>query len=117
MHRLMTTPETSAVGRIPGQEIAELFRRALRGEAKIFTEGSSWTEIYASNVDVRIDGYELVIFNDCNQVDYVDSAIAPDGRCGDFDEWWNVGEEPVDLLTDEEQTLLGALMEAAAVIA
>jgi hypothetical protein len=64
----------------------------------------------------RIDGYELVIFNDCNQVDYVDSALAPDGRRGDFDDRWNVGEEPVDLLTDEEQTRLEALMEEAAVI-
>ena len=57
-----------------------------------------------------------MIFNDCNQVDYVDSALAPDGRRGDFDDRWNVGEEPVDLLTDEEQTRLEALMEEAAVI-
>jgi hypothetical protein len=113
----MTTPEHNNEGKIPGQEIAELFRRALRGEAKIFTVGASWTDIYASNVEVRIDGYKLVIFNDCNQVDYVDHAIAPDGREADFDDWWFVQEEPVDLLTDDEQTRLETLMEEAPVIA
>ena len=68
-------------------------------------------------MDVRIDGYKLIIFNDCNQVDYVDYAIAPDGREADFDDWWFVDEEPIDLLTDEEQTRLEILMEEAPVIA
>jgi hypothetical protein len=113
----MTTPEQKNEGKIPGQEIAELFRRALRREVKIFTVGGSWTEIYASNVDVRIDGCKLVIFNDCNQVDYVDHAIAPDGREADFDDWWFAHEEPVDLLTDQEQTRLETLMEEAPVVA
>jgi hypothetical protein len=112
----MTTPDQKNEGKIPGQEIAELFRRALRGEVKIFTVGASWTDIYASNVEVRIGGYKLVIFNDCNQVDYVDSAITPDGREGDFDDWFFSDTEPVDLLNDEEQTRLETLMEAAPVV-
>ena len=114
---LMTTSEQKNEAKIPGQEIAELFRRALRGEVKIFTVGASWTDIHASNVEVRIDGYKLVIFNDCNQVDYVDHAIAPDGREADFDDWWFVNNEPVDLLTDDEQTRLETLMEEAPVVA
>jgi hypothetical protein len=113
----MTEPSDRKSAFIPGAEIAELFRRALRGEAKIFTVGSSWTEIYAANVEVRIDGYKLAIFNDCNQVDYVDSATAPDGRIADFDDWWIGKDDPVDLLTDEEQDRLETLMEAAEVIA
>jgi hypothetical protein len=50
-------------------------------------------------------------------VDYVDHAIAPDGREADFDDWWFVNNEPVDLLTDEEQTRLETLMEEAPVVA
>jgi hypothetical protein len=112
----MAEPSDRKSAFIPGAEIAELFRRVLRGEAKVFTVGGSWTEIYASNVEVRIDGYKLVIFNDCNQVDYVDHAIAPDGREADFDDWFFSNTEPVDLLTDEEQTRLETLMEEAQVI-
>jgi hypothetical protein len=112
----MAEPSDRKSAFIPGAEIAELFRRALRGEAKIFTVGGSWTEIYAANVEVRIDGYKLAIFNDCNQVDYVDRAIAPDGRESEFDDWWFAHDEPVDLLTDEEQDRLETLMEAAQVI-
>ncbi len=112
----MAEPSDRKSAFIPGAEIAELFRSALRGETKIFTVGGSWTEIYAANVEVRIDGYKLAIFNDCNQVDYVDSATAPDGRIADFDDWMIGNDEPIDLLTDEEQDRLEALMEAAEVI-
>ncbi len=113
---MVETPEQKP-DLIPGAELAELFRRALRGEVKVFTVGASWTEIYASIVEVRIDGYKLVIFNDCNQFDYVDHAIAPDGREGDFDDWFFSDTDPVQMLTDDEQTRLETLMEAAPVVA
>ena len=106
-------PETSA---IPGAEIVELFRRAIRREVKIVAVGCSWNDVYAGNVYVRIDGYELVIFNDCSQLDYVDKATAPDGRRGDFDEWWLSNTEPVELMSDDEGRQLEFLLENAPVV-
>lgn len=100
---------------IPGEEIAELFRKAIRREVKIVAVGTSWNEVYAGDAKLRIGDYEVVIFNDCNELDYVDSAIAPDGRTGNFDEWDNSNTDPVALLTDAEQSQLQHRLESAPV--
>jgi hypothetical protein len=100
---------------VSGPELAELFRKAIRHEVKIAAIGNSWKDVYAGDVRFRIGEYTVTIFNDCNELDYVDSAIAPDGREGDFDAWYNAGVEPVSLLTDVEHLLLENLLERAKV--
>ena len=101
--------------KVPGEEILELFRQAIRGEVQIVALGESWNNVYAGDVRFRIGGYEVVIFNDCNELDYADSATSPDGRKGDFDDWWNADTEPVRRLTEQEYTALEHLLESAPV--
>jgi 2,3-bisphosphoglycerate-dependent phosphoglycerate mutase len=98
---------------VSGEEIAELFRRAIRLELKIFAIGGQWNEVYAGNVRFRMGEYQVVIFNDCDSLDYVDSVIAPDGRMGDFDAWFALRTEPVSLLNDREKQLLQDLLDSA----
>ncbi len=109
----MGAAETDKQDTIPGEEIAELFRRTIRREVKIAAVGQSWKDVYAGNVRFRIGGYQVVIFNDCDELDYVDSATAPDGRTGDFDQWWQAQAEPVSLLTGEERMQLEYRLESA----
>ncbi len=98
---------------VTGPEIADLFRKAIRREVKIVALGESWKSVYAGDVRFRIGNYTVVIFNDCNELDYVDSAAAPDGREGDFDDWWESHTEPVTLLTPQEYQALENLLESA----
>ena len=98
---------------IPEEEIAELFRKAIRGETKVVAVGFSWNSAGCGNARVRIDGYDLVIFNDCQELDYVDSVTAPDGRTGDFDDWLN---GPVAFLNPDEQELMERILESAEVV-
>lgn len=35
------------------------------------------------------NGWELTVFDDCDEWDYLDSVRAPDGREVDFDQIWN----------------------------
>ncbi len=109
----MSAGDSGKQDTIPGEEIAELFRRAIRREVKIVAPGQSWNDVYAGNVTLRIGEYEVVIFNDCDELDYVDSATAPDGRRGDFDHWWQTQTEPVSLLTEEERMQLEYRLESA----
>lgn len=111
----MANTSDETVEKIAGQEIRELFRRAIRGEVKIAALGKSWNDVYAGDVRFRIGDYEVVIFNDCNELDYADSATAADGRAGDFDDWWNSDTEPVRLLTEHEYAALEHLLESAPV--
>lgn len=98
---------------LPGEEIADLFRQALRREVGIVAVGQLWKQVYAGNVVFRIGGYQVVIFNDCDELDYVDSATAPDGRTADFDEWTFAAAEPVSLLTVDERMQLEYRLESA----
>lgn len=46
----------------------------------------SWGETFAGDVEfVLVNGWRVVVFNDCNSWDYIDSITAPDGRTWDFD--------------------------------
>jgi hypothetical protein len=100
---------------VTGPEVAELLRKVMRREVKIVAVDRSWKEVYAGEVRFRAGGYEIVIFNDCNELDYVDSVNAPDGRVGNFDDWWDARTEPVSLLTDQERRLLENQLESAPV--
>jgi hypothetical protein len=44
-------------------------------------------DVYAGNVPYTAsNGWQITIFNDCNDWDYVERVIAPDGRSLSFDE-------------------------------
>lgn len=80
---------------------------------KLIDPRCTWNWVYAGNVKFEIAGYRVVIFNDCDQLDYVDSVVTPDDRTGDFEDWYNQGEEPVSLLAEAEcQAILARLRQA-----
>lgn len=54
-------------------------KSALAGHKPVNPE--EWSEKYAGDVRFRLpNGWVVVVFNDCNDWDYVDSVEAPDGR-------------------------------------
>jgi hypothetical protein len=95
---------------ISAEEIAEVFRQALRGEIAVIIEGDeSWGDIYCGDVAFSFGGWRMTVFNDCGEFDYVSTVLAPDDREGEFDDWWP--HNPVDLLTQEELAQMEALVE------
>ena len=91
-------------------EVAELLRDVINKNIsiKLCDPCFTWEEANG-NIGVKINGYTITIFNDSGELDYIDSAISPDGREGDFDYWTEHASErkdPVDLLTEEEQSKL-----------
>lgn len=114
---------------LTGQEVAEQLRRAIRGEVSLLLasdQHETWDEAFASNVVFDVGGWRIEIFNDCDSIDYCDSATAPDGRKGDFDDWKSIfdddgdisrsGTEPIRYIiahNDEEFAALERLFKAA----
>ena len=45
----------------------------------------SWDEIFAGLFHIEIEGWQLVFFNDCGELDYCDECISPDGRRWTFE--------------------------------
>jgi hypothetical protein len=96
---------------IPAEEIAEVFRQALRGEITVKVEGDkSWSDVYCGDVEFLFGDWRIIVFNDCREFDYVSEATAPDGRTVDFDDW-QLDADPVALLTQEELAAMEFLVE------
>lgn len=102
---------------IPANELADLFRAASRGEVPVVLMPGQrpWKEKFSGNVTFRIGEYRVTFFNDCGELDYTDSATAPDGReCSDWDEGSQGIYCPLDMLTAQEQDALEKIVENAA---
>jgi probable phosphoglycerate mutase len=84
---------------IQSDEITEQFRRALRGEVAISFPGTKWKGSYSGWIEVRIGDWLFTFFNDCDECDYCEKAVSPDGRMVEFDE---LEPEPVGQLNEEE---------------
>lgn len=92
--------------------MVSLLHRAITGQVTLRLENPelSWGKTYCGVVGFQTNGWTLRFYNDCNSLDYCDSATDPDGRIGTFDGWHATGEEPVALLCEVEQRALEDLL-------
>ena len=92
---------------LSAREVSQVLREAIFGRTVMSKVGhESWDEIYAGHFQINADGWEISIYNDCDQLDYCEQCISPDGRHWSFDSGDRFGTDPVALLsTWEHQTL------------
>ena len=77
----------------------------------------TWAETYGgSYFAIVIDGLTVSIFNDCDELDYIDSVVTAERET--FDDWceWTPDDLtgifcPLDLLTPEEHNKFKQLLE------
>ncbi|WP_446532587.1 DUF7693 family protein [Pseudomonas canadensis] len=72
----------------------------------------SWDEIYAGHFQINVDGWEISIYNDCDQLDYCEQGLSPEGRRWSFDSGNRFGTDPVALLSTWEHQTLERLLKA-----
>lgn len=88
---------------IPGAEIADVLRQAIRGEFPVTMISPSNWQNSSGDIPFLMNGWRIEIFADVGEVDYVSTARAPDGRTGDFDDWntqWGEDGEVLVSLTE-----------------
>jgi hypothetical protein len=71
----------------------------------------SWAELFAGLFHIEVDGWHLVFFNDCCELDYCDQCMSPDGRRWSFESVGSDGLDPVFLLCAEERAALERLLQ------
>lgn len=96
-----------------GNEVHHVLLEVLRGTRPINRVTlQTWDEVYAGLVVFDAGGWVLTFFNDCDALDYCHSCVAPDGRSGSFDTWYDAGTEPVMLLDDYERFQLEQILKS-----
>ncbi|MBB5414039.1 DUF7693 family protein [Paraburkholderia atlantica] len=102
---------------IPAEEVAEVFRRAIRGEIAVKLLGDeAWNDVFCGDVEFMFGDWHITVFNDVLEFDYVDNVKAPDGRTAEYDDWFHsgAGDDPVDLLAPSELSALEDLVDRLA---
>ncbi|NWL79564.1 hypothetical protein DM872_22190 [Pseudomonas taiwanensis] len=109
-------PPTAHPQQLSGHEVAQLLREAIAGrlELRLDDPANTWQGAYCGLVAFRVAGWRLQFFNDCDSLDYCNSAESPDGRTGTFEIWFDADEEPVALLGETEQRALAELLDDCA---
>ncbi len=104
---------------LPAEAVAAVLHLVLAGQATLsLLDDVDFETRYCNEVLFAVDAPDgrwlIQIFNDCAEVDYVDRALAPDGRSGDFDSWCAEPGDlwPLQLLTDEEESRLEEMIFA-----
>lgn len=67
----------------------------------------SWDGIYAGHLTVGL----ISIYNDCDDLDYCEECVSPDGRRWSFDSGDRYGTDPVALLSVWEHQTLERLLK------
>jgi probable phosphoglycerate mutase len=98
---------------LSAREVCQILREVTWGRRTMTKVGdASWDGIYAGHLHVRVDDWELSIYNDCDELDYCEECVSPDGRRWSFDSGDRYGTDPIALLsTWEHQTLEQMLKE------
>lgn len=112
---------------ISANEVADVLRRVATGETQAFVQGGPIEPGDCGAVVFLGDGFEICIYVDAGSLDYVEWAVAPDGRRSEFDDWapkplpgdakfedWELAAMrpeleilgPLDLLSEKEQEAL-----------
>ena len=88
------------------KEVQGLLRRVGDGEVMPKLAGRGWSDIFCGNVEFNVDGWIVIIFNDSDEFDYIDSVVAPDGRRGCFDDWFGLPDDEGDRAWEQPDSLL-----------
>ena len=78
-------------------EMVEILKKVANGEITPKTIGYTWKEKHAGNVIFLVGDNIIIVFNDCDSWDYIDTWIMSTGCVYDYD-WFKESNLPDSLL-------------------
>lgn len=93
------------LGALTAREVCQVLREVVLGRRTMTKVGNqSWEQLYTCHFEVDVEGWRITIYNDCDELDYCERCMSPDGQLWEFDPGNRT--DPVALLsTWEHQTL------------
>jgi len=99
---------------VRADEVAEILRDVAYGRRTLHLADAAipWTAddraMKCTNVPFVVDGWNIVLVNNMMTLNHVDSAVSPDGREAQFENW---PQNPQSLLSWNEIAILDNLLE------
>ena len=98
-------------GALTARDVSQVLREVVFGRRTMTKIGSqSWEQVYACHFEVDVEGWRITIYNDCDELDYRERCVSPDGQRWDFDPGDRT--DPVALLSTWEHQSLERMLKA-----
>jgi hypothetical protein len=98
---------------LTAREVAQVLREVVFGRSTMTRSCvQTWSEIYAGHFHVNVNGWQISIYTDCDDLDYCEECVAPDGRRWAFDSGDRFGTDPIALLSTWEHQTLERMLKA-----
>ena len=69
------------MGSLNSRELCQGLREVVLERRTITKVGAqAWDEVYACHFVVDVEGWRIVLYNDCDELDYCEECVSPDGR-------------------------------------
>ncbi|MBA1200774.1 hypothetical protein G7009_03110 [Pseudomonas capeferrum] len=96
---------------LTAREVCQVLREVVLGRRAMTKIGDqTWDEVYACHFVVNVEGWRITIYNDCDELNYCEQAVSPDGQCWDFDSGDRT--DPIALLSTWEHQTLEKMLKA-----
>jgi probable phosphoglycerate mutase len=103
----------SCLGCLSSREVCQVLREVVFERWTMTKVGSqTWDEVYACHFIVDVEGWRITLYNDCDELDYCEECVSPDGRRWSFGIVDRMGTDPVALLSMWERQTLEWLLKA-----
>ncbi|MNP76282.1 hypothetical protein D3C76_1734900 [compost metagenome] len=69
-----------------------------------------WEQLYVCHFEVDVEGWRITIYHDCDELDYCERCVSPEGKRWDFDPGGRT--DPIALLSTWELQALERMLNA-----
>lgn len=98
------------LGTLTAREVCQVLRKVALGRRLMTKMGAqTWDEVYACHFEVDMEGWRILIYNDCDELDYCEHAVSPHGQQWDFDP--GARTDPIALLSTWEHQSLERMLK------
>jgi len=102
---------------LDAKEVVVLLKEIISGRKEIVLKShlDCWND-FLTLFEFYVDGYFISIFVDAGEIDYIEEAVSPDNRRGDYDFWTEqttYKKDPIEYLSENEVDQLRFRFEEA----
>lgn len=95
---------------LTAREVCQVLRDVVLGRRFMAKVGDqTWDEVYACHFIVDVEGWRITIYNDCDELDYCEQAVGPEGQRWDFGSGDRT--DPIALLSTWEHQSLERMLK------
>lgn len=105
-------PENSP-SELAAKEVCQVLREVVFGRHTMTKSGqASWDEICVGHFVIDVEDWRISIYNDCDELDYCEQCVSPEGRCWNFDSGDRYRTDPIAPLSTWEHQSLERILKA-----